>query len=69
MTSSEIEPASFRLIAQYLNQLRYLVPQKNNDIVKNIVNLNREALKEFLIVLQPREVKVPGPNYVNDNHP
>jgi len=34
MTPSEIEPATFRLVAQYLNQLRYNVPPPLHHAMK-----------------------------------
>jgi hypothetical protein len=30
VTTSEIEPATFRLVEEYLNQIRYRAPSMNN---------------------------------------
>jgi hypothetical protein len=37
MNLSEIEPATFRIVAQRLNQLRYRVPQTRNQVIINYV--------------------------------
>jgi hypothetical protein len=48
MTSTEIEPATFRLVAKCLKQLRYCVPQPKHItriILEPLLNIKREAMK------------------------
>jgi len=51
MAPSGIQPATVRLAAQYLNQLRHRVPLKDveSSNVKKVQNAKLEKLKEALI--------------------
>ena len=54
MTPSEIEPATFRLVAQCLNQLRHSVPP--NQPIQGCTLLNDTAYHNHHKHTQPREV-------------
>ena len=44
MTPSGIEPATFLLVAQWLNQLRHRAPRYTGFVVKKVKNLRKEFL-------------------------